>query len=233
MIISKMHWLFKERYNRNSSNYYPDFTPVQIDQFLNDASEILLQQFAEREDKQVFFDMLSPLITSQVLTPTGSSPVYEIDLGQLTKPYFYNKRIVLNTDCGNVKATVIGHGILNDVLADALQKPSKKWFRAYAVFQEGKVVLYTDHEVTSVLIEYFQVPTPVFFGGYDTLEYLECKKTDQDCTQYYSSVSAPVSSPFSPNYHARIVDVAVMEAQRGLGQQEIALTSNKINSLLN
>jgi hypothetical protein len=234
MIITKMHWLFKERYNRSSSNYYPDYSPAQIDQLLNAAGEDMLHQFAAREDKQMFFDMMSPLLTTDVLEPVSNDgSVYKFDLSQLEKPYFYNKRIVAKTDCGSVKVNIIGHGTLNDVLADALQRPSKTWNRIYGVFQEGGITLYTDHIVDSIKIEYYRVPKPVFFGGYDTFEYLNCLKLSTNCTQFYSKESNTQDCEFDANYHTRIVDFAVREAQRTLGQQEIALTVNKVDTLLN
>ena len=234
MIITKMHWLFKERYNRSSSNYYPDYSPAQIDQLLNAAGEDMLHQFAAREDKQMFFDMMSPLLTTGVLEPVSNDgSVYKFDLSQLEKPYFYNKRIVAKTDCGSVKVNIIGHGTLNDVLADALQRPSKTWNRIYGVFQEGGITLYTDHIVDSIKIEYYRVPKPVFFGGYDTFEYLNCLKSSTNCTQFYSKESNTQDCEFDANYHTRIVDFAVREAQRTLGQQEIALTVNKVDTLLN
>ena len=229
-----MHWLFKERYNRSSSNYYPDYSPAQIDQLLNAAGEDMLHQFAAREDKQMFFDMMSPLLTIGVLEPVSNDgSVYKFDLSQLEKTYFYNKRIVAKTDCGSVKVNIIGHGTLNDVLADALQRPSKTWNRIYGVFQEGGITLYTDHIVDSIKIEYYRIPKPVFFGGYDTFEYLNCLKSSTNCTQFYSKESNTQDCEFDANYHTRIVDFAVREAQRTLGQQEIALTVNKVDTLLN
>jgi len=226
MIISKMHWLFKERYNRNSSNYYPDFSPMQIDQFINDAVEIALQQYGVREDKQMFFDMLSPLLTSVVLTSTNNS-------FQLPENYFYSKRIVADTDCGLVKVIVVGHGKLNDVLNDAFQKPSKRWGRIIGVFNDTGLQLYADHEISAVNLEYYRAPTPVFFGGYDTLEYLDCVRNRGNCAEFYSRATEPKHCDVAPAYHARIVDMAVREAQRTLAQQEITLTQDKIISSLN
>lgn len=229
MIISKMHWLFKERFNRSSSNFYPDYAPMQIDQFINDAVEILLQKHASREDKQLFFDMLSPLLIKDTIT--GSEGLY--NLQKLKEPYFYTKRIIANTDCGPMKVIIEGHGRLNDILLDAFQKPSNKWRRVIGVFEGSNVRIFSESTVESLTIDYYKYPKQVFFGGYDTLEYLNCIKTSNNCSGFYSKLSSPQDCEISHTYHARVVDVAVQEAQRVLGQENIALTTNKIDSIIN
>ena len=230
MIVSKMHWLFKERFNRGSTNFYPDFTPMQIDQFINDAVEILLQKHSAREDKQLFFDMLNPLLVTETITPTEAN---FFSLSSLTQPYFYNKRIIANTDCGAIKVIVEGQGRLNDILADAFQKPSNKWRRVIGVFENNGIRVYSEGTTTSLTITYYKYPKQVFFGGYDTLEYLNCIKTSSNCSNFYSRTSAPQDCEIHASYHARVVDVAVQEAQRTLGQENIALTVNKIDSIIN
>lgn len=229
MIISKMHWLFKERFNRNSSNFYLDYTPMQIDQFINDAVDIVVQKHAAREDKQIFFDMLNPLLVTANIT--GSDNFFSLD--QLKDPYFYNKRITANTSCGEMKVIIEGQGRLNDILTDAFQKPSTKWRRVIGVFENNGIRVYSEVPVTSLTIHYYKYPKQVFFGGYDTLEYLECMKTGTNCSQYYSKTSTPQDCEVYHTYHARIVDIAVQEAQRVLGQETISLSVNKIDSIIN
>lgn len=230
MIISKMHWIFKERFNRSSTNFYPDYSPMQIDQFINDAVESLLQKHSDREDKQLFFDMMNPLLVSEVLT--GQDNFF--DLTQLVQPYFYSKRIVANTECGPIKAIVEGQGRLGDILVDAFQKPSNKWRRVIATFENGGIRIYSEGVTPTITLHYYRYPKPVFFGGYDTLEYLNCKKTaGADCSTYLSSNSPSQDCEIHEAYHARVVDAAVMEAQRVLGQQNIALSVNKIDSIIN
>lgn len=231
MIISKMHWLFKERFNRGSTNFYPDFTPMQIDQFINDSVDMLIQKHSAREDKQLFFDMLNPLLVTDTIKFT--EPNFFL-LSDLKHPYFYNKRIIANTaDCGAIKVIIEGHGRLNDILNDAFQKPSNKWRRVIGVFENNGVRVYSESPVQSLTISYYKYPNQVFFGGYDTLEYLDCNKTSSNCSQYYSKTSTPQDCEINPTYHARVVDVAVQEAQRTLGQENISLTVNKVDSIIN
>jgi len=234
MIVSKMHWLFKERFNRNSSNFYPDYSPMQIDQFLNDGVETLLQKHSDREDKQLFFDMMNPLLVSETLTGTDGF----FDLKQLVQPYFYAKRITANLSCDSttipVKAIVEGQGRLGDLLTDAFQRPSNKWRRVIAVFENGGIRIYSEGVVNTITLHYYKYPKPIFYGGYDTLEYIQCQTAKgSNCGQFLSKASPAQDCELHEAYHARVVDAAVIEAQRVLSREDISLGINKLDSVIN
>lgn len=240
-----MHWLFKERYNKLNSNNYRDLSSYQIDEKINNGVQIFLEQHAYPETTLQDFDMVGNLIVTApeqpVLLPiTSINNVYQFNLSALKYPLFKIKRIVVNTNCGNViipDIEIVGHDKVNTLLTDYHQKPSKKWKRLLAVLAKSSLAtnqnLYIYSEagftITSIQVDYIRKPKPVFFGKYNTIEYSNCVATGgTNCNAFYNVATAPVDCEIDERYHDLIVDYAVREAQRILKDNSITLSENKI-----
>lgn len=235
-----MHWLFRQRFNKNSSNNFKDFTPLEIDEFINNSTYVFIEENAYREDSKRF-DYINNLIVTNPEQP-ALSPItltgnkYEINLSALKYPLYKIKNLIVYTNCGNIliaDTQIVGHDKINKILDDHHQQPNKKWKRLIAALAKSSsqahqnLYIYstTGFTVNSVTIEYVRKPKRVFFGGYDTIEYLTC---DANCNQYYSASTPPVDSEIDERHHDLIIDYAVREAQRTLQNTAINLTENKI-----
>lgn len=250
MIIQKMHWLFKERYNKLNSNNYRDLSTYQIDEKINDAQIVFLEEHSYQEGSLQDFDMVNNLLVTSpeqpVLSPvTSSNNIYQFNLSSLKYPLFKIKRIVANTNCGNIliaDTQIVGHDKLNIMLDDYHQQPSKKWKRLLAVLAKSSsslnqnLYIYSTQGfvVNSIQIDYIRKPKEVFYGGYNTIEYLNCVSSGSThCTQFYSAATQPVNCEIDERYHSLIVDYAVREAQRILKDNSITLSENKIAQISN
>ncbi len=245
MIIQKMHWLFKERYNKLNSNNYRDLSPYQIDEKINNSQIIFIEEFSYPENTLQDLDMVGNLLVTTpeqpVLLPiTVSGNVYQFNLSALKYPLLRIKRIVANTNCGNVliaDTQILGHDKLNIILDDFHQQPSKKWKRLVAVLAKSSTSLTQNlyiysapgFVVTSIQIDYIRKPKEVFFGNYNSIEYAQCVASGgTNCNQYYNLTAPPVDCEIDSRYHDLIVDYAVREAQRILKDNSIQLTEQKI-----
>lgn len=245
MSIIKIHWQFKERFNRASSNYYMDFTPMQIDQFVNDG----LFQFMEREfpteNSQRIYDALGNLIVTSpeqgVIEPvTSADNKYEFDFADLEYDYYHYKRAVCKLDgCHDIRVDIEGQGRINDLMNDEMQKPSLKWKRligyiAKSSTNDGRslyVLAHPDMTITGLALDYVRKPKPVFFGGYNTLDYLDCQASGGTNCPGYSMTSPSQDLEIHTDYHTLIVDYAVREALRTLGMTgEMSLVTDKLSS---
>ena len=247
MSIYKLHWLFKERFNKHNTNHYREYTNMQIDQLIYDASIQFLDEFASDESNQQKYDMLSNLIVSypeqpEIVPTLLGGNIYEVKLTNLTYDYFRLKRVWAQTDCGLVKIEIVGHGRLNDILNDQYQKPSKKWRRLVATFSkttnenESSLLIYSEEgfDITGIRLEYIRKVKPVFFGGYNTPEFKQCVALNgTNCNQYYNTATSPVDLEINETYHSLIVDIAVREAMRILKDPSISLQMEKINTIIN
>jgi hypothetical protein len=246
--IQKAHWLFKERYNKTNSNHYRDFSPIQIDQFLTDATHQFIEEFAFPEMHQQRFDMIANLIVTYPEQPeleafTSSDNVYEFKMSELEYPYLHFKRAFVTTNCGLTKVEIVGQGRLNDILSDSLQQPSKTWRRLVGTFakssDENNISLYVytvdGFTVDTLRIEYVRKPKTCFFGGYNSLEFKQCVATNgENCSQYYNTTTPLQDIEINENYLTTIVDIAVKEAARVMRDTgTVQLQMEKINSITN
>lgn len=242
----KVNWLFKQRFNKLDSAHYRDLTTLEIDQVINDAQFLFLERnvFAELQPQ---FDMVSNLVVTQPEQPallpiSESDNVYEFDLSELKYPYYHYKRAYAKTDCGLVKVEIVGHNKLSDILTDEFQKPSKKWRKLVGAFAKKStsttqsLYIYSEanFSISELFLEYVRKPKQYFSGGYDTLEYLDCKalNTNSTCSEFNSRNSLSQDLEINPDYHTLIVDIAVREAARILKDMDsVSLNQDKINQI--
>lgn len=243
--IKSLHWAIKERANRGASNVYQDFTSIELDQLIDDSARIILNRSVPLEGNSFDTTLVAPLLVTYpdqpALTPVAVGPgKYEIKTTELKYDYFRYKRIFVNQGCGDVKVNMEGVGRLNDILEDHFQRPSRDWKRVYGYVAkssdsaEGSIYLLCEPgtSISDVYIEYIRYPKKVFFGGYDSVEYLDCvERGGLNCTDYYSQSSPLQDLEFDELYQSLIVDTAVTEMMRIMESNGFNLKAEKLTRI--
>ncbi len=246
MLIKKGHWLFKERFNKNNSNHYKDFTPYQIDNFINAGQDLLIEDIFGDSQNVINFerdqqktDILSKfVVTHEPTLPVlqVTSTLYKVDLTDLKQDYLHKIRAWVETECGLVKVIFVQHDDLSYILEDQFSKPSKKWRRIIGVFSNGFIELHSEvgFKLSKLKFTYIRKPNTVFYGGYDTIEYDNCVQTNgTNCNIYLSTSSNPVNIEFEHPYDNLVIDYAIREASRTLEiDKKLQLLNNKIESTI-
>lgn len=249
MSVTKLHWLFKERFNKLDSSHYRDLTPIQIDTYLNDALTLFGESLSDDEDTFQKIDLISELVVTYPEQPalipdSVNDDVYEFKLSNLEYPYWRIKRVHTSTSCGLVDIDVTGTGRLNVVLNDEFSRPSKKWRRLVCTIEKSSTEdgksLYVhsipEFTVESVKLDYIRRPKDIFFGGYNTIEYTDCLRNNGlNCGgRFYSNSSDPQDLEIQDKtVRMLIVDLAVKEAARTLGDvAKVQLNADKIQGVI-
>lgn len=178
MKIERVHHEIKLRYNKINSNHKADLPSAYLDDIINTAYEDFVDIFySGNNSKQYKFgfevtqqriDMLQHLSKTISLTPVViSTNKYEIQI-----PIDYRYFLSGLTDLCSSGIFITRHSDLNKKLQDNNTKPSKKWKRVLGVIENNKLILYTDGVISNVTLTYLKNPPKVFFGGYDTLEFI-------------------------------------------------------------
>lgn len=257
MHINRLQHEFRLRSNKLDSNHKRDLPKAFIDDLLNDAYFYLIEVLYSGNNYKQYklgfeytqqrIDMLSPLVVKQPEqlcfgwnTSDLDNNIYEYyldsDVGNLKYDYLHFLRAYVNTSCGiiNVKPEQIDD--LNLILNDSVRKPSKKWRRLVASFGKSShddvkssLFVYSNGEIdlNTLCIEYLRCPERLFVGGYDTLEFLSGD------TNAPNKTSNPISPELADKYCNLIVDVAVQEFERIMGDPNaFQLRKNKLDTLL-
>jgi hypothetical protein len=247
MIIQRMHHEIKLRYNKLNTNHKKDFPSALIDDVINDVQLVYIDTYyggnSVKKNKLGFevtqqrIDMLSTLVekSEPMLTPQNiEGNVYEFNLSKCKK-YRHLIRAYAKTDCGIVNIKMTQHDDLNMVLNQNTKRPSKRWRRLLGVLgsnstspSNSSLFVYAEDGwgLEGIYIEYIREPRRVFFGGYDTIEYLS-----GDLRAYKSSDSS-INSELPTQYHSLLVDMAVRELARSIEDvQRFQLRDEKINSM--
>lgn len=236
MNIARMHAEIKLRFNKLNSNFKQDLPPAYIDDILNSVIFYYVENFYHGnasslkykigvEVTQQRIDMFANLVESPdqpltVLSENTTLNRYTFDLAELQPPYMHMLRVFAITDCGVVNFKPSQHDDINVTLNDKLTKPSRGWKRGvYKLVssptnsQKSAIQVYTagEYTISDLYIEYIRCPRKVFYGKYDTLEY---KNGDETAP---NKNSEPIDSDISDKYHDVIVDMAVQELARILG----------------
>lgn len=219
MNIGGMHHEFKDRSNRLESI---DLLPFEIDSKLNDAQRIAVEHYSQLhqvafEQTQQRVDMFSPLLYEEKVTTLEKveDNVYRIDLSLLKFPYLHLASAFATCNDKRIKVAMVSQDELSYKLNDAFQKPSLKWGRFLGNIrrkqdQESFLYIYTDGAISEIRLAYIKRPKQMFFGGYDTAEYIFCTENrNENCSKYYDASHAPVNCELNEFYHNLIVDIAV------------------------
>lgn len=257
MTIQELHYEIKLAYNKIDSNHKKDLAPAQIDRIINKSQLELVNliyagdktsnmNVGGFESTQLATDLISILTVKQPDQPKSTPDnidllrnVYEFKFKNLKYPYLDLIRLYLDTDCKNMSIGKIyqsSHDDLSMILTDAMTQPSKQWRRAIASIGKdstdptnSSVYIYTGGEfkIYSIDMEYLRQPKKVFFGGYDTLEYLSGDSTG------YQSTDPPVDCEFPNRTQYLLVDIVVKNIAKILsdGDQVILTKQEIVNSI--
>lgn len=227
-------------------------TPAVTDDLISEAEIVLIERFAFRSKARIGFEVTTQMIDmfgnllikeEEIVPILVKEGLYEVKLSALKYEYLHLARATAESeDCPDIKIIIKQHDDLAYALEDAFQKPSRKWKRALGVFaknsdkniNKNSLYLYVDTNVVlkKIFVDYIRCPKKVFFGGYNSIEYLECKKNtpQAQCTEYYSLSSAPVDSEINEKYHYLLADIVIelfgreyehtMKAQSSISKQE-------------
>jgi hypothetical protein len=240
-----MHWLVKERFNKLNSNHYRDLTPMQIDESIRNATNVLIDEVLSNrrgfEKYQQHTNVLSSLIVSnavlQMTLSTNYHSGYNSYFADLKPDHKYILRLWSRTDCGYFETVYTQRHILNKRLDNENTKPSKDWNRALYSISNNKIELFLPKDVVmyECFMDYIRKPKDVFFGGYDSLEYVECvRQSNLGCNAFYSQTSLPVDSEIDSNFHDLIIDYTVKELSRNIEHaNKTQLINEKILTQLN
>lgn len=202
--IGLLHWEIKNRANKLDSNHYLDLKKSQIDAAINQAVFLFKEHFAfvnrfPFEANQSRLDMLSPLVVKGV--------TLDVIDNKVTLPNNYANLIRASAKCGDADIPVnfVKSEELTVILNDPYRNPSQRWGRVIGVFGESTIYIYGSDQIT---IDYIKQHKPVFFGGYDTIEFLDQQRRGLPTTAY-SQNSDPVDLELSFAYKDIIIDLAV------------------------
>ena len=224
MVISRMHYEIKFRFNKLNSNHKEDFDPEIIDDAINKASDDYVEIFYSGNNTKEYklgfevtqqrSDMLSTLVVpeKQVSPTLVRTNLYKMATSTLSPSYRHFLRgWVTATGCTDmIPITIVRHNDLDYKLKDSNQKPNLQWRRCLGVFKTDGLYLYTDYTITNVYIEYLRNPVKVFSGNYDSLERLQGDLTA------YGTASPIVHSDLPTQHHDLLVDMTVQYLARTL-----------------
>lgn len=230
--IYRQHQEFKRRLNKLDSNHKKDFPPAFIDDILYEAALDYVDIFSGNnrgkalrygfEEIQMRTDMLYTLVKDfdkELSTYTDEFGFKKYSISVPTD-YMHIVRIhVSSATCGDVEGDIISHNNLN--LNDAYQGPSVKWNQIPILFVDGKLIIYSDEELTNVKGQYIKAPQKPFSGNYDTLEYIKGN------VQYPNKNSNIINMDIPEPYCDVVVDIAVENVSGNLGDY------NNVNYLQN
>ncbi len=243
MNIQRMHSEVKLRYNKLNSNNKPDLPKQFIDDYLNNAQDEFIRICYAGNNTKKFkigfevtqqrIDLLSSIVIPEETVSSVSlfkPNVYKIELNDLTHPYRHLIRLYANTSCGKIECIPVKHEDIDPYLRNENTKPSAIWRRClYVVASDGSnnpcLYLYTGGEftITSVTLSYIKEPKKVFFGGYNTLEFINGDATAP------STVTPAINTELPQTSHDFIVDIAVQLISRSLEDiNQLQITEDKI-----
>ena len=143
MTIDLIHYNIKLRHNNIDSQHKKDFNSAEIDEILNDAILIWVeQQYSGNNHKQTSFettqqriDNLSSLVVKYpeqiFLTPNSiNGNTFEFNLNKLKYKYLHPIRVEakINKCSEKIEVKIVQHDDINKYMRDPLKKPSYKPF---------------------------------------------------------------------------------------------------------
>lgn len=244
MAIANDHYHFKLLYNKWDSQHKRDLNPAEIDEILNKAQDIYIEQtYSGFNSKQVGFentqqriDDLSHLVIKcpsniqQELSPSLSTlkNISKFNLEDLQFPYLHLIRANANLRRSSDNCTTSGevmivqHDDLNRILKDTFKQPSFNWKRVVGVFGRSGT---SATDLSSLYI----YTDDTFSVDSICIEYL--KKPDRVSIGGYPDISGNIKTAtnfeFPDHVILQIIDLAVREAQRIISDPEgFQLASN-------
>lgn len=230
MNIKSLHFDIKVKWNELDTNTRVDIDPAVLDHIINDVTQDYVEIFySGRNGKrynlgfevtQQRIDMLSDLVVGEGVQPVlvpkviQENKLYEIDFKALKYPYRHLIRAFVDSECGIINIKPEQHDDLNHVLNDPLRRPSKTWKRLVSATRastEGSgssLYLYSDFAINDVQLEYIREPIKVFYGGYNSLDYINGDENAPNIN------TPPIDSDISDKYQNLLADMVVQQLAR-------------------
>lgn len=240
MIIQRIHEQIKFRFNKLNSNHKQDLFKQNIDDAINkclaDYVEIFYSGNSMKPYKFGFevtqqqIDMLQTLVVPEVELPLNlvSPGIYTGGLAFLPRYKHFIRGHVVPTECNTkrIPIIIVRHNDLDFKLKNENQKPSLLWERVLGVIKNNSLHLYTngDFTISKCIVEYLKYPANVFYGGYDSLEYL------QGDTDAFSAADPSQDPEIPESYHDLLIDMVVQYLNSVI--QDQPLNKNQINNLI-
>jgi hypothetical protein len=245
IFVQRIHHEFKLHYNKLNSNHKRDFPTAYIDDIINRAVNEYIDIFATGTNAKKFkigfevtqqrTEMLNGLVVpySQIIPTSVDSdnPKYNIYEYEVPDDYRYHVRQRLQTNCGTFSVTPRQHDDIDSLLSGYNTAPNVQWRRfptLIAKSTKSDKKSFFIHVPNNVLVEEFKLtyiknPKKIFFGGYDTLEYLNGDLNS------YNSTSPIVHSELEEDYLHVLIDIMVDLVARILNdQQTVQFTQDKL-----
>lgn len=230
MNIGGLHQRFKDRLG--VSNGYGDLLPYEIDLKLNEAQDWIVTKYGDQSAERSFIKtLLAPFFKTVFVD------FLEINNGKeyyfsLPSDIVYVEKITYTCNELPSQISIVPLDQIDKMRTDELQKPSRYFNRSLAVIEESKVRIYTDQILRTGELTYLRQPKHVFFGGYDTTDYLYCVNSgESNCNRYYSQSSDPVSLEFLEAHQNLVIDVAVfLESGKVLNSAITQIIGQKIQN---
>lgn len=240
MNIFRMHQQIELDYNKLSSNHSKDYPVPYIDDYINIIQNDFVDLCWTGDNQKNYslgfevtkkdIDKVSNLVVSfpeqPLLTPDyidTENNVYEFRLKNLKYKYFHHVKSAFETNCGIVtQDELVRHAHLDKILRDDLRKPSKLWKRVIITIKRSSdgvgssLYVYSTPSLAihRLKLTYIKQPTPVFYGGYNTLEF------ENGDSSFYSAADQPVSCEVNEQYHRTIVRMVVQTLANKLNDTE-------------
>lgn len=219
-----IHHLFKLKMNKLDSGANYDLPPAFIDTLIWEALNEYIEIFYSGNTKnyqlgfeatQQRMDLLKDFINSypdiSALSPTSSIDYNNVKLQRFdisSIDYKHMLRIVgKDSLCSSIiKLDIEELNNLDNELISQFKKPSVKWLRGFAYVIKNKVYTYAENDLTEIYLTYIKTPIKPFFGGYNTLEFLQGDNTAPSAT------SSQVNVELSKDYANILVNIMVQLA---------------------
>lgn len=213
--IDRLHIKIKQKANKIDSNHNRDLPSAFIDDYIYESMFDYIELFWSTknvkglnvgfETNQQRIDFLSFLLQSSSLSSLPSSSEFGFIVNEFELPldYLHLVRLTTPTNCRAAKFEVVQHEDLSTMLNDEYTKPSDKWGRKLAVIKNNKIRVYSESDTNTLNLEYIKKPRKPFFGGYNSLEFINGDTTQPSLT------TAKIHPEFPEQYCDILADITV------------------------
>ena len=200
-------------------DYPPAFIDTLIWEALNEYIEIFYSGNTKQyklgfEVTQQRMDMLKnylvayPDITALIRSSTQNFSGVKLEkynLATLTQKYKHIVRCSgLDSICVNmILIDIEPFNNIDKMLTDEFNKPKSKWNRGKGYIVKDNLFVYVENNLSELYISYLKIPIKPFFGGYDTLEYIQGDLTAPN------AITPQINIELSPDYAGVLTDIMV------------------------
>lgn len=244
--VKYIHHLFKLKMNKLDTGVNYDYPPAFIDTILWEALNEYIEIFYSGNTKQYKLgfevtqqrmDMLKdylvsypdiPALTYSTTQNFSGVKLEKYNLASLSQKY---KHIVkcsgLDSSCANmILIDIEPFNNIDKMLLDEFNKPKARWYRGKGHVVKDNLFIYVENNLSELYISYLKIPIKPFFGGYNTLEYIQGDLTAP------STLSPQINIELSPDYAGVLTNIMVEIASSNVNDfQKQQIFEQKIISI--